>query len=88
MPAAGTVRRLYARVQSAAGGSRTWTFTLRRNGTSTALTCTIGSGATTCNNTANTVAFNAGDLITVQVTLNGGGNPPNTEGFWTAQYVP
>jgi hypothetical protein len=24
----------------------------------------------------------------VQVTLSGGGNPPNTEGIWMAQYAP
>jgi hypothetical protein len=88
VPAAGTVQRLYARVEAAPGGSRSWVFTLRKNGASTALTCTIGSAATTCNNTTNTVAFAPGDLITVHVVKTGSGDPPNTDGFWTAQYAP
>jgi hypothetical protein len=87
MPAAGTVSNLRARVQTAPGGSRTWVFTVRKNGAATAVTCAIPSGGTTCSS-ANSVTFADGDLISMHVLQTGSGNPPDTDGFWTARFTP
>jgi hypothetical protein len=46
------------------------TFTLRTNGTDTAITCTISSGRT-CADSTHSVAAAAGDLISVYTTLSG-----------------
>jgi hypothetical protein len=87
VPAAGTATQLRARVVNAPGGSRSWTFTLRKNGAATAVSCAITGAATTCTS-ANSVAFAAGDLISMHVLLSGAGNPPGTDGMWTAQFNP
>jgi hypothetical protein len=45
------------------GGSASRAFTLRKNGSNTALTCTVNHGTTTCNATGGSVAISVGDLI-------------------------
>jgi hypothetical protein len=54
--------------------SKTVTFTLSINGVLSTLNCTIAaSTAKTCSTTGASVAFNDGDLITVRVDTNVGG---------------
>ena len=85
MPAAGTVRNLYVRADGAVGGTSI-SYTVRKNGADTAVTCTMTSAQSTCSNTANSVGFSAGDLISVATNKTGATNPQQTR--WTAEYAP
>lgn len=70
-PIAGTAKQLYAWCSANATAGTSRTLTLRVNGADTALTCTIGAGAATCNDTSDTVALAAHDLVNIQYTASG-----------------
>jgi hypothetical protein len=71
-PFAGTVKNLYLASSGAPGSGQTYTATLYKNGSSTALTAAISGGsATTANNTANSVTFNAGDTLQLRLVTSG-----------------
>jgi hypothetical protein len=59
---------------------------VRKNGANTAMTCTMTSAQSTCSDTTNSVAFTAGDLISIASTKSGSTNNLITR--WTAQYAP
>jgi hypothetical protein len=63
---AGTVRTLYCYLATAPGGSDTAVFTVRKNASDQALTCTISASAQTCNDTSNTFTVVAGDRLSVK----------------------
>lgn len=70
-----TVSRLYVRITTnqVAGSTSTIVFTLRKNSTDTALTCTIAggsSGGTFASNLTNSVSFAAGDLMSIKAVNN------------------
>ena len=87
MPAAGTVRNLYVRVNGGESvpASETLAITLFKNGSSTAVTCSIAATGTACNDTSNTVAFAAGDTWNLQAVLSGGATAMNNV-FISFQY--
>lgn len=65
----GTVRTLYCYLATAPGGSDTVVFTVRKNGSDTALggaACTITGAGQTCNDTSNTFTVVAGDRLSVK----------------------
>jgi hypothetical protein len=64
VPNAGVASELVAQITVPAASDIT--FGVRRNGSSTNLTCTIPSGATLCNNLASTETFALGDLISLR----------------------
>lgn len=64
-----TMSKLYVKVMSSPGGS--WIFTLRENGSSTALTATISGSNTTANDTTDSFAHTDGNLLDMQVTRSG-----------------
>lgn len=66
-------------------GTRTWTATVMKNGATTALTCTIGSGGNTCNVTAN-VSLNNTDQINIQVVQDQNTNTARTAA-WSIDYT-
>lgn len=70
-PTAGTLKKLYIRLTAAPGAGDTRTFTIYKNGSSTGLTVTISDVATTGNDTSNTVAVVAGDLLALQCAATG-----------------
>jgi hypothetical protein len=75
MPIAGRMANLRVKIGSAPGQGNSYTLTLRKNGIGTGLTCRIeGGGAadTACLDKAHTVAFAAGDFLTLQVSPGGG----------------
>ena len=67
MPRAGTLRNLRLKCT---GGSNdaTYTYTLRVNGESSAVTFTVAGGATSGSDTTHSVSAAAGDLVSVQIT--------------------
>ena len=76
VPIAGTMADLSVRIGTAPGQGSSYTLTIRKNGIGTGLTCRIegdGSAGTSCLDSAHTVAFAAGDFLTVQVSP--GGSP-------------
>jgi hypothetical protein len=60
IPATCSMQKMYVTASAAGGAAGSGATTLFKNGSGTALTCTLGTG-TTCNDTTHTVSFNAGD---------------------------
>jgi hypothetical protein len=87
MPATGALQELHATLSAAPGAGNSVTFTVRKNGTNTPVSCTISGAATACADAVNAVGFGTGDLISVQMTETG--VPVNliTAG-WTSQFIP
>jgi hypothetical protein len=87
VPADGTVQNFRVLIEVAPGAGKTWTFTVRNNGTDTAVSCSItGASQTTCFDPTDTAIFTAGQLISVSITgTNGNAGSP---GRWTAVYGP
>jgi hypothetical protein len=71
MPTSGTFKNLRASISVAPGSGKSSTFTVSKNVTPTALTCTISDAATTCTDLLNSFTFVAGDLITLQSVPSG-----------------
>ena len=72
MPTSGTITALYVALTGSpnnGGGTQSYITTVWKNGSAPAgtLTCTISEAGTTCNDTANSVTFVAGDTISVEV---------------------
>jgi hypothetical protein len=87
MPATGSVQELHATVDQPVGAGNTIVFTLRKNGASTSVACTISGTATSCSDPSDAVGFTTGDLISVQMTETG--LPATTVvAGWTSQFVP
>jgi hypothetical protein len=89
VPVGGTLSNLYVRLDGTPGGASTgksYTFTVRKNGADTTVTCTILETATTCSDTTNSVTFNAGDRISIKTVASGG--PTGREMRWTANFAP
>lgn len=63
---AGTAKNLYCVLSAVPHAGSTWTYTVRKNGSDTAVTCAINDASTTCNDTANTVAVAAGDTLSLK----------------------
>lgn len=75
IPHTGTFQNLFVRTISAMPGNSTVVFTLRKNGSDTAVTVTIpaSSAAGTFSDTAHTVSYSQGDLWDVKAVNSGGG---------------
>lgn len=70
LAAAVTVTKLYVACASPGPGSgQTFTYTLRKNGADTALTCTISGTSTTANDTAHSATYAAGDTIDLKLVM-------------------
>jgi len=79
----GTISNFDARTSATPGAGNTWAFTLRKNGASTAITCSITGASTQCADSSNSVSFAAGDLLTIQIVPTSG--PTASIGRWTAK---
>jgi hypothetical protein len=86
MPAAGTISNLRVRLSGAPGAGTSYTFLVRKNGVDTAVTCTVSGTATECSDLANSIAFSAGDLISVRSEPTS--NPAARTMRWTATFSP
>lgn len=69
---AGTVRTLYCYLATAPGGSDTVAFTVRKNASDQAVTCTITGAAQTCNDTSNTFTVVAADRLSIKAVSSAG----------------
>jgi len=87
MPAGGTVQELHAIVSPAPGAGNSLTFTVRKNGASTPVACTVSGTATSCADSNNAIGFSTSDLISVQVVQTAG-VAANLDYGWTSQFVP
>jgi len=90
MPVAGTLSNLYVRLDGTAGAAasgRSYTFTVRKNTADTAVTCTILETATSCSDATNSVAFSAGDLISVK-SVPSATAPTARAMRWSATFAP
>jgi len=87
MPAAGTLQELHATMAAAPGVGNSVTFTIRKNGSSTSVACTISGTSTSCADSVNAVGFAIGDLISVQIIDTVGG-VANINYGWTSQFIP
>lgn len=67
----GTLDKLYVLLNGSPGASKSYTYTIYKNGSPTSLTCTVSGTNTTANDTSNSVTIAAGDRITVYVTPSG-----------------
>lgn len=70
-PFAGTIRNLYVRVSAAPGAGTSVTFTVNKNNTDTAVTCTISGTGQTASDTTHSVTVAAGDQLSIHVTTSG-----------------
>jgi hypothetical protein len=62
---AGTARNLVVSLTAGPGTGQSATLTIRKNGVSTALACSVSGTGTTCTDTADSVTFSAGDLLSI-----------------------
>lgn len=67
----GTISRLFVRLDNTPGAGKSYAFAFRKNGSDTALTCTISDSDTTCSDQTNSVAVTTGDLISLGITPSG-----------------
>jgi hypothetical protein len=82
VPISATLSSFRAHAGSAVSGSGV-TLTVMKNGTATAITCTIASGAASCTDSSDSVAFTTSDVIAVRIQ-NGSGTFVR-QVAWTAQ---
>jgi hypothetical protein len=71
-PAAGVFRNLLITLTTAPGSGRTYTCTLKINGSNTACVVTISDAATSGSYTASDIAVAAGDRVNMSVVVSGG----------------
>ena len=74
-PVNGIVKELRCRTRSALASDESWTYSLRVNGVTTALGCTIGNSAQTCTDLLNTVPVAIGDPLNFLADNTAGGSP-------------
>lgn len=73
MPRAGTADKMFVQLSAAEGAAATLAATLAKGGVGQAITCTVGNNGTTCNDTAHSFSFAAGDCLAVQTVQSGTG---------------
>jgi hypothetical protein len=83
MPRAGTLSNFFVKLEVNAG-SNGLVFVFDKNGVATSITCVVTTAATPCSDTTHSVAFVAGDLISVHGAKNGG-SANAQPAHWTAQ---
>ncbi len=88
LPYAGVVKNLYIRTTTAQPAGGSLVFTVRKNGTDTAVTLTIAAGgsAGTFTDLTNSVSFDAGDLIDLKAVNNDGVSVSATVNQWSIEY--
>lgn len=86
LPISGTLQNMQISVDSAPGGSASWTATLMQSGVATPVTCTIGSAATSCSDTTHTFVASADHIYAIK--MQNTGTPVATITRFSIQFVP
>ena len=87
VPAAGTMSRLSIGLSAQAGNTGTsYTFTLRKNGVNTSVTCTITFTQTSCNDLVNSASFVAGDTFAIAAVPSASQPSDNLEVRWSMSF--
>jgi hypothetical protein len=86
LPVNGTFGNFFAYVTAAPSVGNSWVFTVRKNGVSSTVTCTISGTSQSCSDTTHTLSFTQGDLISIQATTPN--HPSVTSAQWTATFKP
>jgi len=81
VPTSGTLSKLYARMNSTPGTSKSYQFTLVKNGTATALDLTIAGASSTGTDLVNSVSVSAGDTLTIRSIPTGTPNSQTSISF-------
>lgn len=76
-----TVAFLRLKFDATLAGPQSGTVTLSKNGTDTAMTCTVPNGGTACTYSATTISASAGDALTWHMTSTGATSPFNNHTF-------
>jgi hypothetical protein len=76
---AAMVQNLYYLASAANSSSKTNTITVLKNGSSTALTCSV-TNATTCNDTTHSFSVVAGDWLSVRMVTQAGSTSVRSRG--------
>lgn len=71
IPFACTLSNMHVTLSGTPGSGKSYALTVRKNAADTALTCTVADTATTASDTTHSVAFAAGDLITISANPSG-----------------
>lgn len=89
IPKSGTVQNMYLAIASTQPATGSLVATLMINGTATAIVITIaaGSGIGTYTDLTNTVQYNAGDSIRLDIKNNAAASSAEV-GFWAFEFVP
>jgi len=85
LPTAGTLTNLQVSLDTAPGISSSWTFTVDKNGSATALTCAIAGVATSCSDSS-LVPVVVGNTIDLHVTPVS--SPALAQLTWSARITP
>ena len=85
----GELSYLYVRLDNSPGGTTSYTFTVRKNGVDSTLSCTIIGSATSCMDIdpSHSLIFDAGDLISIKAVPSSP-NPAARAMRWTAKFAP
>jgi hypothetical protein len=87
MPVGGVLKTLYVSLENTPANGKGWRFILRKNGADTLFFCDIAAGDFSCQNLVGSVAYGAGDLMSVRViTTPGLGKPDGSVARYTALY--
>lgn len=70
-PATSTISNFFVQLSAAPGVGNSVSFTIRKNGIDTAVTCTISGTNTSANDTSHTLSVAQGDLLTIKVVPTG-----------------
>lgn len=71
LSSAGTISNLSARSAITPSGSETFVYTLRKNGTDTALTCTVTGDSVSATDSAHSVSVSIGDTVDIKLVVSG-----------------
>jgi hypothetical protein len=86
MPIGGTLSNFYVRLDGSPGASNSYLFRVRKNSADTSVVCTIAGTSKDCSDQSNSVAFTAGDLISIEVAPSS--DPIARTMRWTAKFAP
>lgn len=71
VPTSGTFKNLRIHLPSSPGSGKSFTFTVRKNGSDTSVTCAVSDANTTCSDTSNSFTVAAGDNVNIKSVPSG-----------------